>query len=82
MGKDRSFGNIFWLHNFRVFDTMKFVNFRKSWGHILELYAKVKISLIYQQDQFFNKKAKKTYNFMVPLYGWDLADSFLGVLKC
>ena len=27
MGKDRSFGNIFWSYNFRVFDTMKFVTF-------------------------------------------------------
>ena len=30
MGKDRSFGNIFWSYNFRVFDTMKFVTFHKS----------------------------------------------------
>ena len=49
--------NIFWLYNFR-----------KSWGHILELYAKAKSSLISQQGQFFNKKCKKTYNFMVSLY--------------
>ena len=40
MGKDRSFGNTFWLYNFRIFDIIKFVTFRKSWGHILELYAK------------------------------------------
>ena len=30
MGKDRSFGNIFWSCNFRVFDIMEFVTFRKS----------------------------------------------------
>ena len=30
MDKDRSFGNIFWSYNFRVFDTMKFVTFRNS----------------------------------------------------
>ena len=69
MGKDRSFGNVFWSYNFRVFDTMKFVTFCNSWGHILELYAKAKSSLISQQVQFFNKKSKKTYNFMVPLMG-------------
>ena len=69
MGKDRSFGNIFWSYNFRVFDTMKFVTFCNSWGHILELYAKAKSSLISQQVQFFNKKSKKTYNFMVPFMG-------------
>ena len=55
---------------------MKFVTFCKFWGHILELYSKAKSSLIPQQAQFFNKKSEKTYNFMVPLYGWDLADSF------
>ena len=30
MGKDRSFGNVFWSYNFRVFDKMKFVTFCKS----------------------------------------------------
>ena len=35
---------------------------------MLELYAKAKSSLISQQGQFFNKKCKKTYNFMVSLY--------------
>ena len=30
MDKDRSFGNIIWSYNFRIFDTMKFVTFRKS----------------------------------------------------
>ena len=30
MGKDRSFGNIVWSYNFRVFDIIKFVTFRKS----------------------------------------------------
>ena len=69
MGKDRSFGNIFWSYNFRVFDTMKFVTFCKSWGHILELYAKAKSSLISQHVQFFNKKCKKTYNFRSPCIG-------------
>ena len=59
MGEDSSFGNIFWSYNFRVFDTMKFVTFCNSWGHILELYAKAKSSLISQQVQFFNKKSKK-----------------------
>ena len=49
MDKDRSFGNIFWSYNFGVFDTMKFVTFRKSWGYILELYAKAKSSFISQQ---------------------------------
>ena len=29
MGKDRSFGNILRLYNFTVFDTIKFVTFRK-----------------------------------------------------
>ena len=75
--KDRSFGNIFWSYNFRVFDTMKSVTFRKSWDHILELYAKAKSSWISQQIQFFNKKSKKTYNFMVSLYGWSLTASKL-----
>ena len=55
---------------------MKFVTFRKSWGHVLESYAKAKTFLISQQVQFFNKKSKKTYNFIVPLYRWDLAHSF------
>ena len=50
--------NIFWLYNFR-----------KSWGHILELYAKAKSSLISQHVQFFNKKCKKTYNFRSPCIG-------------
>ena len=66
MSEDRSFGNIFWLYNFMVFDLMKFVTFCKFWGYILELYAKGKSSLISQKVQFFNKKYKKTYNFMVP----------------
>ena len=60
--------NIFWLYNFKVFDTIKSVTFRKSWGHILELYTKAQSSLISQHVQFFNKKCKKTYNFMVSLY--------------
>ena len=55
MSEDRSFGNIFWSYNFRVFDTIKFVIFRKFWGHILELSAKSKRYLISQQVQFFNK---------------------------
>ena len=76
MDKDRSFGNIFRSYNFRVSDTMKFLTIRKSWGHILQLYAKGKSSLISQQVQFFHKKSKKTYNFMVPLNGWDLTHSF------
>ena len=70
------------------FDSIKFVIFRKSRGHVLELYAKAKSSLISQQVQFFNKKWKKTYNFTVPLYGWGLfvseplqGDSFLCVTK-
>ena len=50
---------MFWLYNFRVFDALKFVTFRKSWDHILELYAKAKSSWISQQIQFFNKKSKK-----------------------
>ena len=61
--------NIFWLYNFRVFDTIKSVTFRKSWGHILELYAKAKSSLISQHVQFFKKKCKKTYNFRSPCIG-------------
>ena len=67
MGKDRSFGNIFWSYNFRVFDTMKFVTFCNSWGHILELYAKAKSSLISQQVQFFNKKSKENLKLYGPL---------------
>ena len=39
MGEDRSFGNIFWLYNFMVFDLMKFVTFCKFWCYILKLYA-------------------------------------------
>ena len=69
MDEDRSFCNIFCSYNVRVFDTMKFVTFPKSWGHLLELYVKAKSSLISQEVQFFNKKSKKTYNFMVPLMG-------------
>ena len=56
---------MFWLYNFRVFDALKFVTFRKSWDHILELYAKAKSSWISQQVQFFNKKSKKN----LQLYG-------------
>ena len=67
---------MFWLYNFRVFDALKFVTFRKSWDHILELYAKAKSSWISQQIQFFNKKYKKTYNFMVSLYGWTCVTKF------
>ena len=67
---------MFWLYNFRVFDALKFVTFRKSWDHILELYAKAKSSWISQQIQFFNKKSKKTYNFMVSLYGWSCVTKF------
>ena len=70
------------------FDSIKFVIFRKSRGHVLELYAKAKSSLISQQVQFFKKKWKKTYNFTVPLYGWGLfvseplqGESFLCVTK-
>ena len=55
---------------------MKFVTFHKSRGHILELYAKAKSSLISQQVHFFNKKSKKSYNFMIRLNGRDLAQSF------
>ena len=44
---------------------MKFVPLRKFWGHILELHAKTKSSLISQQVEFFNKKSKKTYKFLV-----------------
>ena len=47
VGEDRSFGNIFWLYQFRIFDTTKFVTFRKPWGHILELHVKAKTSLIF-----------------------------------
>ena len=70
MGKDRSrsLGNIFWLYNFRVFETIKCVTFRKYWGRILELYGKAKSYLISPQVQFFNKESKKTYNFMVPFH--------------
>ena len=59
VGENRSFGNIFWLYNYRVFDAIKFVTFLKSWGDILELYAKAKSSLIPQKVQFFNKNLKK-----------------------
>ena len=59
MDEDRSFGNIFWLYNFMIFDTIKFVTFHKSWGHILELYENTKSFLISQQVQFFNKKCKQ-----------------------
>ena len=72
MGEDRSFGNIFWLYNFRVFDIIKFVTFHKSWDRIWESYAKAKSYLISQEGQFFNKKSKKTYKFVVPLYSWGL----------
>ena len=72
MGEDRSFGNIFSLYNFRIFGTIKFATFRKSLGHVLELYEKGKNSLIFQQVQFFTKMSKKPYNFIVPLYGWNL----------
>ena len=30
MGKDRSFGDLFWSYNFRVFDIMKFITFCNS----------------------------------------------------
>ena len=65
MGEDRSFGNIFWSYNFSVFDIMKFVTFCKSWGHILELYAKAKGSLISQQVQL----KKKIYIKKLTTYG-------------
>ena len=76
MGENGYLGNMCWSCNFRVFDTIKFATFSKTWGHILELYIKAKRSLISQQVQFFSKKSQKTYNFMVPLYGWDLTHSF------
>ena len=83
MREVRSFGNIFWLYNIKVFDTKKIVTFCKSWGGILELCAKAKSLLISQQVQFFKKKkfkkSKKTYNFMVPLYGWGLFVSKLQI---
>ena len=49
---------------------MKFVTFCKSWGHILELYAKAKGSLISQQVQLKKKKYKKTYNLWSPCMLW------------
>ena len=63
----RSFGNNFWFYNFRVFDTLKSVTFCKSWGHILELYAKAKSLLISQQVPLFNKKSEKNLQFYGPL---------------
>ena len=59
MREVRSFGNIFWLYNLKVFDTKKIVTFCKSWGGILELCAKAKSLLISQQVQFFKKKILK-----------------------
>ena len=66
MGEDRSFGNIFWLYNFRVFDIIKFVTFHKSWDRIWELYAKAKSYLISQEGQFFNKNLKKHTSLWSP----------------
>ena len=40
---------------------------KQSWGHILELYAKAKSSLIHQQVQLFNKKSKKNLQLYGPL---------------
>ena len=69
MGENRSFGNIFWLYNFSVFGTIKFVTFRKFWGHILQLHSKAKRSLIRQQVQFFNKNLKKLTTLWSPCLG-------------
>ena len=78
MGEDRSFGNIFWLYNFRVFKTIKFVYFRQSWGHVLELHVKAKSCLIFPASAIFQQKIwKKTWNFMVHLYQWRLTVSRL-----
>ena len=61
--------NIFWLYNFRVFDTIKFVTFRKSWGHILKIHAKAKSSLIFPASSIFQqrnlKKNLKLYGLLV-----------------
>ena len=59
MGKGRSLGNILWLYNFRVFDTIKFVTFHKSWGHILEYYAKAKVPSFPSKFNFSTKNLKK-----------------------
>ena len=76
MRKDKSFCNFFWLCNFMVFDTIKFVTFRKSRGHTLELHAKTKKLLDFRVKLNFSTKNLKTL-WPTCMYGWDLTVSRL-----
>ena len=62
IGKNRCFGNIFWLNNFRVFETIKLVTFCKSWGHILVLQTKAKSSLIFPATKNLKKNLKTLWS--------------------